>query len=144
MMLGDSSLFSGSAELTTKEILKRYNEHAKAPGANGPSPGSSPQQTYSRSGNRQQSAPTVQRIDTDPNVWQNESSVRHVGGPTAGMTYGSSQQQTPTSQHYPYELGNPNAPYARGSSDSVNGSPKRGSLRNSGLQKSGPMGITGA
>lgn len=144
MMLGDSSLFSGSAELTTKEILKRYNEHAKAPTANGPSsPGSSPQ-TYSRSGNRQQTAPTVQRIDTDPNVWQNESSVRHVGGPTAGLTYSSSQQQTPTNQQYPYDLGNPNAPYAQGSSDSVNGSPKRGSLRNSALQKSGALGITGA
>lgn len=61
------------------------------------------------------------------------------------MAYSNSQQQTPTSQHYPYDYGNPSAPYAQGSSDSVNGGSKRGSLRDSGLQQkpSGPLGITG-
>ena len=154
-MLGDSSLFSGSAELTTKEILKRYNEHAKAPNSGGLSP-NSPSQGFSRGGRSSQ--PTVHRIETDPSLWQTESSVRHVGGPGtgAGMTYGpSSNQHTPTSQHHPYDLqggalpgGPPVAPYAQqgsGSSESVNGSPNRSSLRASALQKQGPpMGITGA
>src|ERR1700742_2552302 len=99
MMLGDSSLFSGSAELTTKEILKRYNEHGRAPtaaGTSGMSP-HSPSQSFSRGG--RPSASAVQRIDTDPSIWQTESSVRHVGGP-GGMSYGpsSSAQHTPTSQ----------------------------------------------
>jgi len=144
-----STLFSGSAELTTKEILKRYHEHAKAPtstGAGG-SP-TSPGQTFSRGG---RPAPTVQRIETDPSIWQTESSVRHVGGP-GGMSYApSSTQHTPTSQHLPYGLPGPNAPYAHqgaagGSSESVNGSPNRASMRQSAshLQKPGPMGITGA
>ncbi|KAF2099477.1 RhoGAP-domain-containing protein [Rhizodiscina lignyota] len=148
MMLGDSSLFSGSAELTTKEILKRYHDHARAPTATagGVSP-NTPAQSFSR-GSRS-SAPQVQRIETDPSLWQTESSVRHVGGPGAGMTYGpsnGSNQHTPTSQHHPYDLPGPAAPYAQqgGSQESVNGSPNRSSMRASGLPKQGPMGVTGA
>ena len=140
MMLGDSTLFSGSAELTTKEILKRYNEQAKAP----TSP-SSTSQSFSRGG--RPALPPVQRIETDPSIWQTESSVRHVGGP-GGMSYGpSSNQHTPTGGNNPYDLPGPNAPYAQGpgmgqgSSESVNGSPRRSSIRASALQKQGTLGV---
>lgn len=151
MMLNDSNIFSGSAELTTKEILKRYKDNERAPTSNriGQSPLQGPD-SFSRGG--RQNAPPIQRIDTDPNVWHNESSVRHVGGPgPGGLTYGPSNNATPTSQHHPYDLpgGMPHAPYAQGgtgSSESINGgSPNRSSMRGSGaIQKQpGALGITG-
>ena len=103
LILNDGTLFSSSADITTKEILKRYGDRAKAPQVNSPafnankldsygdtaaasSPVvSSPQHPPSNSAsNRDLSRPGqgAQRVDTDPNMataWQNESSVRHVG-----------------------------------------------------------------
>lgn len=79
MILNDSSLFSNSADITTKEILKRYGDRAKAPTVN-----SAPNIVASTgTASPQGTAPVVTRVDTDPhqqNAWQNESSVRHVGG----------------------------------------------------------------
>lgn len=67
-------MFDLSAELTTKEILKRVGEMGKIPQASV----NSGQPITGNSGNRS-SAPVVARIETDPSPYHAESSVRHVG-----------------------------------------------------------------
>lgn len=125
MILNDSSLFSNSADITTKEILKRYGDRAKAPTVN------SAQAPNVMANNGTTSppaaAPVVTRVDTDPHqqtAWQNESSVRHVGSDRDPMT-------PPT---LPYA--NPNA------SSESHGSPNRGSMRSGVYDKQRAMGMT--
>lgn len=122
MILNDSSLFSNSADITTKEILKRYGDRAKAPTVN------SGQASNVVANNGITSppgaAPVVHRVDTDPNqqtAWQNESSVRHVAGDT----------MTP-----------PTLPYVNPSaSTESHGSPNRGSVRSGVYDKQRAMGL---
>ncbi|EMC93599.1 hypothetical protein BAUCODRAFT_26850 [Baudoinia panamericana UAMH 10762] len=126
LIINDSSLFSNNAEITTKEILKRYGDRATAPLpvqrartdplADPTSPGgarSSPTPT-----------PRATRVDTDPNVpnaWSHETSVRHVGSESSAIGGGGGGYggQSP-----------PSLPYAnpRDSSES-HGSPNRASMR---------------
>ena len=120
LILNDSSLFSNSAEITAKEILRRYGDRAKAPVVTVKSDtygsASSPVSQTSHPYSGRDPIPVAQRIDTDPNManaWQNESSVRHVGSDHALGT-------PPT---LPYASGNP-----RSSSES-HGSPNRSSMR---------------
>ncbi|KAK4560705.1 Rho-type GTPase activating protein Rga1 [Recurvomyces mirabilis] len=89
MILNDSSLFSNTADITTKEILKRYNEVAKAPprdNANRPGGLSSPAggAGYAdRDRDRNVSSPQPTRVDVNPTTQTQraqETSVRHVGG----------------------------------------------------------------
>lgn len=106
MILNDSSLFSNSADITTKEILKRYGDRAKAPTVN------SAHNVVASNGTASPQGNAPERVDTDPNqqnAWQNESSVRHVG---------SEQPMTPPT--LPYKPSHPN-----GSTES-HGSPNRG------------------
>lgn len=124
MILNDSSLFSSSADITTKEILKRYGDRAKAPTVHSQHPG-----TPSAHNGTTSPTPMATRVDTDPdmqNAWQNESSVRHVSSDRDG--HGG---QTP-----------PTLPYAnpRGSSDSQ-GSPNRGTIRTGAYDKQRAMGV---
>ena len=123
-ILSDSNLFENSAELTTKEILKRWTEIGKVPQITTvTTPG--PRGQKSREG-----WTAVTQVNQDPQAWQNESSVRHVG--PGSMTYGPSPMGTPPQPQYQQQ------------GDSQ-GSPNRHSqFRNSGLQKQGPLGITGA
>ena len=83
MILNDSSLFSNTADITTKEILKRYNEVAKAPLANRP-PMSSPPGVGYPDRDRNVSSPQPTRVDVNPTMQSQqraqETSVRHVGG----------------------------------------------------------------
>ncbi|PNS15876.1 Rho-type GTPase-activating protein 1 [Sphaceloma murrayae] len=90
LILNDSSLFSSSADITTKEILKRYGDRARVPTVHasstpqpsstfdGPAPGS----PRGRDANgRPTITPVATRVDRDEvqgNAWNNESSVRHV------------------------------------------------------------------
>lgn len=129
LILNDSTLFSNNAEITTKEILKRYGDRAKAPVVSSPAVNASKIDTYgdasspvpttshSYSGGQRDGASTVQRVDTDPNMataWQNESSVRHVGS----------------------DLDTPTLPYANSrKSEDSHGSPNRASMRNGGWDK---------
>ena len=128
LILNDSSLFSNSADITTKEILKRYGDRAKAPTVSSPAFNSSygtygvaaspvPGQTPNTGG-----TPVAHRVDTDPNMataWKNESSVRHVGS------------ETP-----------PALPYANRNSQESNGSPNRGSgMRSAAWDKQRAMGM---
>ena len=124
MILNDSSLFSSSADITTKEILKRYGDRAKAPTINSQHPG-----TPAAHNGTTSPTPMATRVDTDPhmqNAWQNESSVRHVGGGGSG---GLNEQPPPS---LPYAN-------ARDSSESQ-GSPNRGSIR-AGYDKHRPVGV---
>ena len=125
-VLNDSTLFEGNAEITTKEILKRYGEIGRVPQPTISSPGNN-RQPRSREGWN-----AVTQVTQDPQVWQNESSVRHVG--PGNMMYGpSSNASTPPGQ-YQYSAQN-----------DVQGSPNRHSqFRGSAMQKPGALGITGA
>ncbi|KAI1845303.1 hypothetical protein JX265_005460 [Neoarthrinium moseri] len=68
----DTSLFTGSGEITTKEILKRIGERSA----------SGPRQYDTEFINRQDnSRPMATRVDTDPGAWHQERSVRPVGEP---------------------------------------------------------------
>lgn len=121
MILNDGSLFSNSADITTKEILKRYGDLAKAPRVSSPAvnatkydsygDASSPAAQAAHSYSGRDGVPIAHRVDTDPNManaWQNESSVRHVGS----------------------DLGTPSLPYANPrSSQESHGSPSRSSMR---------------
>ena len=141
-MLNDSSLFANNAELTTKEILKRYGDIGRVPQATINSPGIPGGHRPSQG---RQAAPVATRVDTDPGMWQNESSVRHVSGAgpqQPAASYGpSNMQSTPPRDHY--NLANPSLPYANqtGSQDSLglNGSPNRHSHRPSAYHNQGAV-----
>ncbi|OCK88488.1 rho-type GTPase-activating protein-like protein [Cenococcum geophilum 1.58] len=134
----------GSQELTTKEIMRRWETAGKVPQASIVLPNQ--QAPRSREGNS--SNPIITQVDNDVHTWQTESSVRHVGGPgNQNMTYKpSSTHNTPPQNHY--DLSTPNLPYANpapGSSESQrNGSPNRHSYRSPAFQKQSPMGTAGA
>ncbi|KAH0608062.1 uncharacterized protein H6S33_002114 [Morchella sextelata] len=78
-ILNDSNLFANGADVTTKDILKRYGDLI-----NRPAPGRTPQTTSSPPRSKDGRAPTTpvfHRVDTDPSqnvAIQKESSVRHV------------------------------------------------------------------
>ncbi|KAK5131758.1 hypothetical protein LTR08_000589 [Meristemomyces frigidus] len=132
MILNDSSLFSSTADITTKEILKRYGDRAKAPTINSQHPG-----TPSAHNGTTSPTPMAMRVDTDPhmqNAWQNESSVRHVGSDREA--YGGGGGSAALGEQTP-----PSLPYAnaRVSAESQ-GSPNRGSLR-AGYDKHRPVGV---
>lgn len=91
LILNDSSLFSSSADITTKEILKRYGDRAKAPVVSSPSVNAAKTDSYGdvqspvAPGLVERSAPPVNTFANRTQVdeaaaWGNESSVRHVPG----------------------------------------------------------------
>ncbi|EEH43779.2 uncharacterized protein PADG_00068 [Paracoccidioides brasiliensis Pb18] len=95
-ILTDSTLFNGSAEITTKEILKRYGDIGKiaTPQRAPTTVAATPVRTGS---GRAVNPPVATRIDKDPsqaNAWQMQSSVRHVQPPAPGAP---SQAQGPAS-----------------------------------------------
>ncbi|PWW79213.1 RhoGAP-domain-containing protein [Tuber magnatum] len=90
-ILNDTNLFSHGADVTTKDILKRYGDLV-----NKPTPARTPQAMSSpprSKDGRQPTTPVFHRVDTDPSqnvAWQKETTARHVGIP--------SQQQQQQSQ----------------------------------------------
>ncbi|KAF2187118.1 rho-type GTPase-activating protein-like protein [Zopfia rhizophila CBS 207.26] len=140
-LLNDDS----SPELTTKEIMRQWEQHAKgdppqAPMASPNNPSGGP-----RSRQDQRNAPHITQADNNPQAWQGESSVRHVTG-TGNHTYGPSSTHNTSPQAY--DLGTPNLPYshaAPGSAESHRtGSPHRHSYRSPAFQKQGQLGTAGA
>lgn len=123
-ILHDSSLFEGNAELTTKDILKRWGEIGRVPQTTTITtpPGRG-------GGSRQGRSTQVQHIAQDPMAWQNETSVRHVGpGGQGHPGYGATPpQQFPQNQYH--DAGSPN---------------RNSQFRSSGIQKPGVLGVTGA
>lgn len=71
-MLNDPSLFSSN---TTKDILKRFHELQGRP----PVPASDFKEVYNKQD--MSTRPPPRRVDTDPSLWQQESSVRPVLAP---------------------------------------------------------------
>jgi len=134
LILNDSSLFSNSADITTKEILKRYGDRARAPTAN-TAGGNSAGDNSTMS--PPPSAPVVTRVDTDPhqeNAWQNESSVRHVSGDNNNYHPNQRNNAMTPPPTLPYK-NHPN-----GSTESHGSSPSR-QIRNGAYDKQRAMGI---
>ena len=83
-ILTDTALFNGSADITTKEILKRYEHIGKTASQQLTSTTIEGTSVRNSSG-RGTNAPVATRVDTDPSqatAWQLQSSVRHVQGPS--------------------------------------------------------------
>ncbi|KAL8948074.1 MAG: hypothetical protein Q9222_005704 [Ikaeria aurantiellina] len=165
-ILNDSSLFNNSSDITTKEILKRYGDIGRSAAQrplitdpsknndnNEPLPNSRESNTTNGSNPAARAAaPVITHVDTDPyqaNVWQKESSVRHVPG---SSNVGPQHDQNMPPQGY-HDFKDPDSPYHRrqGSSDSQasHGSASRVRYRHSGwgkhgTQATGAMGVTGA
>ncbi|KAL2381047.1 hypothetical protein RJ035_006591 [Blastomyces gilchristii] len=106
-VLTDSTLFNGSAEITTKEILKRYGgdlSKIATPQRAPPTAEGTPVRTGS---GRAVNPPLATRIDKDPsqaNAWQMQSSVRHVqpaGAGAAPQPQGPQQQLDQQQQQLP-------------------------------------------
>jgi len=73
-ILGDSSLFSNSGEITTKEILKRIESRAVSGGVR--------QYDVEYAGRQDANRrPMATRVETDPIAWQKESSARPMQEP---------------------------------------------------------------
>ncbi|KAL8936291.1 MAG: hypothetical protein Q9216_005008 [Gyalolechia sp. 2 TL-2023] len=168
-ILNDSSLFNNSSDITTKEILKRYGDIGRSPAqrpkitdpantntANEPLPNSRESNTTNGSNlAAHAAAPVITHIDTDPyqaNVWQKESSVRHVqnSGQVPASSNSNYDQNSPPQGYHDFK--DPESSYHRrqGSSDSQasHGSTGRVRYRHSGwgkhgTQAPGPM-VTGA
>jgi len=153
MILNDSSLFSSSADITTKEILKRYGDRAKAPTIHSPAPAN-----YNGDGNGFTSPPSkngggsgagalsTMRVEPDSGMlqtaWQHETSVRHVGagGGMVGDGAGVDGTTAPPQHGSPY-AGGEEGEGARASGDSGRGSPARGSIRTGQYDRQRAMGM---
>lgn len=144
-ILNDPTLFRENAEVTTKEILKRYGDIAR--GSFSQKPGDGGETFTITNPNRNNNMPTSARIETDPSqdaAWQMQSSVRHVPGPSG---HSHSKSATPQAG---LDFVPPQAPYHRERSTS------NGSQQNAGTSEGqsqnvpyrprpspGAMGVTG-
>lgn len=145
-ILNDNSLFNGSADITTKEILKRYGDIGKqTPQRTVQSGDITP--TRSKEGSSRSNAPVATRVDTDPyqaTAWQKQSSVRHVqagpGGPPA-PAFGGEPGSTSTPPPNNFEFSAPNSPYRERQGSQGSLGPPTG--RQSYQPKPGPMGVAG-
>jgi len=156
-ILNDSSLFSSSADITTKGILKRYADIGR-PAAGGAGTGSlfpddpsdADAATTSHAGEKRGSAPVITRVAEDDraSAWHAETGVRPVvrttnsaSSPSAHTPGGSQQQTPPMAQTHNgfYAAGGT----ADGSKDSfaMTGSPSR---FGNGAAKGEPNGQLGA
>ncbi|KAG0130958.1 hypothetical protein HOY82DRAFT_352502 [Tuber indicum] len=128
-ILNDTNLFSHGADVTTKDILKRYGDLV-----NKPTPARTPQATSSppkSKDGRQPTTPVFHRVDTDPfqNVaWQKETTARHVGMP--------SQQQ----QHSQAPLGVPGGNSDPNQYHRRHGREGSGSSQDDGMGQNGQQG----
>ena len=88
-LLNDPTLVGGSGDISTKEILKRLGDRT----INGPSrPFQDTGEVYGRNDTSVRTIP--KRSEADPNIWQQESSVRPVQD-FNGAPYGHGPQPTP-------------------------------------------------
>jgi hypothetical protein len=127
-MMNDTSLFNNTPEITTKEILKRYNDYVRDPRSR---PGNTTSSLENPANGTSSPTPAagVKRVDTDPsvqNAWQVESSVRHVGS--------SNDLNTPPTLPYMN-------PSKNGSVDSHGASPNRASMRGGPFDKHRAVGM---
>lgn len=83
-LLNDPYLFSNSGETTTKEIMKRFQDRR------GQISITDVNEAYNRPDNTR---PPPRRVETDPSLWQGETTVRTIHEPS--VPYASSGQGTP-------------------------------------------------
>ncbi|KAL1882724.1 hypothetical protein VTK73DRAFT_1244 [Phialemonium thermophilum] len=129
-LLNDPMFDGTNGELTTKDILKRFNDRH----ANGGS-----RQNYDVheviGRHENPSRPPPRRVETDPSAWQNESSVRPVQDPAA--PFASAPQGTPPTRWRSAEDGR-GSPYGRSFDntgnfqDNADGNQQRREWRSSG------------
>ncbi|KFG86890.1 putative GTPase-activating protein of the rho/rac family (LRG1 protein) [Metarhizium anisopliae] len=74
-LLNDPYIFSNSGEITTKEILKRFQDRRDQ------LPAVDISEVYNRQDVSTRSPP--KRVETDPSIWQGERTVRRVQDPSA-------------------------------------------------------------
>ncbi|KAK1811514.1 Rho-type GTPase activating protein Rga1 [Friedmanniomyces endolithicus] len=157
MILNDSSLFSSSADITTKEILKRYGDRVKAPtihspaqtNHNGDGDGftSPPSKNGGGGGTGGQGPLATTRVEPDSGMlqtaWQHETSVRHVGagGAMTGDGTGADGTTAPPQHGSPYAGGDDGGEGARTSGDSGRASPTRGNIRTGQYDRQRAMGM---
>ncbi|KAK5987315.1 Rho-type GTPase-activating protein 1 [Cladobotryum mycophilum] len=84
-LLNDPYLFNSNGDISTKEILKRYQDRGGQPSTHEVTG------VYNRQDNPSHSPP--KRGETDPSVWQGERSVRPMQDPP--IPYANSGQSTP-------------------------------------------------
>lgn len=113
----NDSLFGGSADLTTKEILKRYADIGKTGGTG--TAGNSGNQDSSRTRSSHGSNPVVQNVDHAAAPWQAETQIR--GPPPVG----NNQYPTPPAPNQNGFYGGPGSQYGSRDSFGANGSPHR-------------------
>ncbi|OAQ63293.2 Rho GTPase activator (Lrg11) [Pochonia chlamydosporia 170] len=138
-LLNDPYIFSNSGEITTKEILKRFQDRRDQ------MPVAEISEVYNRPDVSTRSPP--KRVDTDPSIWQGERTVRRVQDPSA-PPINSGQGTPPQRWPAPGEHQHPRGPYDPrfNHSDSHIDSPdsQRGDWRNSGWgRRGGGLGVGG-
>lgn len=150
-VLTDSTLFDGSPDITTKEILKRYGHIGKGTIATAPQlnlDADTSAQAPASSSSSRANAPVVQRVDTDlhqANAWQKQSSVRHVQAPGVPPFASASGSGAMTPPQHSFEFAAPGNPYARDRSGSQGSQHSFGPAggRQSYQPTRGPMGHRG-
>ncbi|KAF2465060.1 rho-type GTPase-activating protein-like protein [Lindgomyces ingoldianus] len=135
-----------ASELTTKEIMRLWEQRGKNPQP--PPSGTSPRnQPGPRPRDDKRNAPHITQADNNPQPWQGESSVRHIAG-TGNHNHGPPSTHNTPPQGHGYDLGTPSLPYSQaapGSTESHRtGSPHRHSYRSPAFQKQGQLGTAGA
>ncbi|TWU78019.1 hypothetical protein ED733_006460 [Metarhizium rileyi] len=137
-LLNDPYIFSNSGEITTKEILKRFQDRRDQ------LPAVDVSEVYNRPDISTRSPP--KRVDTDPSIWQGERTVRRVQDNSAPSV--SSGQGTPP-QRWPgpgeQQLRGPYNPRLNHSDSHLDNSDgPRGDWRNSGWgRRGGGLGVGG-
>ncbi|KAF4985126.1 hypothetical protein FDECE_16800, partial [Fusarium decemcellulare] len=139
-LLNDPYIFSNSGDITTKEILKRFQDRR------GQISITDVNEVYNRQDNS--TRPPARRVETDPAVWQGEATVRTIQDPS--MPYANNGPGTPpTRWRGRNDLANP-SPYGANQFnqsdsqlDNVEHSRRR-EWRNSGMARQGSgLGVSG-
>ncbi|RMD39697.1 hypothetical protein DV735_g5432, partial [Chaetothyriales sp. CBS 134920] len=146
-ILTDSQLHNASADLTTKDIMSRYQDIVKGSVARQTvQPADAPAQgSPSAASSSKSPQPVATRIDADPyqqKAWNKQSSVRPV------QNFGPGQAASDPSG---FDLAAPNSPYARNRSSSLDSQPSQPSqpptqqaqYRQSYQPRTGGMGVAG-
>jgi hypothetical protein len=135
-LLNDPYLFANNGEITTKEILKRFQDRKGQVSI-------ADHEVY----NKQESSsrPPARRIDTDPSVWKGETTVRPVQDvprPFAGHGQGTPPQRHLGREDGPYPSPYRNQQYNHSDSQIDNAEQhQRREWRNSGWGRQGGLGV---
>lgn len=137
-LLNDASIFSISGEITSKEILKRFQDRR------GQLPVADAGESYSRQDGSSHSPP--KRVETDPAVWQAERTVRRVqDGPSSNANQRTPPQRWPPSGRNDQTRGPYDPRFNRSDSHLENSDGQRSEWRNSGAwgRRGGGVGVGG-